>query len=404
MGWYAMALTDILKYLPDDHPMFDSIQHVLGRVAEGLKTWQDPSTGLWFQVMDKGNLNDNWTETSGSGMFVYALKTAVNYGWIDTSYLSTAREGWAGLQSKISTYTDGKPEIGDFATAMGIKITYADYVSSSLITDCPKASGTQHPHGYCAILLASSAMEYSVPTQFRLQVKTDSHGTVSTSTGELYQDSASVVTITAHPATGYEFSHWSGDASGTDTTLQVTMNGHKHITANFKVTTVSNYILNINISGSGTVDPQSGTSYANGTTVNLTATPTDGFKFDSWSGDITGTSNTIQITMDGPKTVTANFSQNLPSAIQNKTMEKDFVCYPATTTDSFTIMLTLAKNTIFSTEILSSNGSVIYSNPCMEGIKGQNKFSMSLGNHQRGIYLCRVSYNNVHFIQKLHKI
>jgi unsaturated rhamnogalacturonyl hydrolase len=233
MGWYAMALVDIMKYLPDDHAMHDSVLHVINRIATGIKYYQDATTGLWFQVVDKGSQSGNWTETSGSGMFVYALKTAVDYGWIDTSYLAVVRKGWKGLQTKISTYTDGKPAINDFAAAMGIKNNFSSYVSTSLITDCPVSIGTQHPHGYCAILLASSAVEYSIPKQYRLQLYSAGNGSVSATTNELYQNENAVISITATPNQGYAFSHWSGDITGTSPNINVTMNTHKHITANF---------------------------------------------------------------------------------------------------------------------------------------------------------------------------
>jgi unsaturated rhamnogalacturonyl hydrolase len=233
LGWYAMAMVDILKYIPDDYAMHDSMQHVLKRVALGIKNYQDATTGLWYQVVDKGSESGNWIETSGSGMFVYALKTAVDYGFIDTSYLAVVRKGWKGLQTKIGTHTDGLPNVKDFAAAMGIKNNYSSYVSSSLKVTCPAATGTQHPHGYCAILMASSVMEYDIPKQYRLQIYSDFNGSISTSTNELYQSEGTSVTVTATPNSGYKFSHWSGDASGTNAILTVTMDSHKHIKANF---------------------------------------------------------------------------------------------------------------------------------------------------------------------------
>jgi unsaturated rhamnogalacturonyl hydrolase len=242
LGWYAMALVDILKYIPDDHPMRDSMLHVLNRVALGIKNYQDATTGLWYQVVDKGSQTANWTETSGSGMFVYALKTAADYNWIDTSYRAVARKGWKGLITKIGVYTDGKPSINDFAAAMGIKNSFSEYVTSSLMVDCPTSSGTQHPHGYCAILLASSVMEYTLPKQYRLQIYAGAHGSVSSVTGELYQNENSVVTITATPDAGYKFSNWSGDISGTEASINVTMDAHKHITANFVAISTGNKI------------------------------------------------------------------------------------------------------------------------------------------------------------------
>ena len=121
-------------------------------------------TGLWYQVVNKtaGTLAGNYLETSGSAMFVYALKTASDSGWINSAtYLPVAQSGWAGVQTKINNYTDGKPRINDFAPAMSVQNTEALYTQASLQpVDCPVSTGTQHPHGYAAVLMAASVMEF----------------------------------------------------------------------------------------------------------------------------------------------------------------------------------------------------------------------------------------------------
>jgi uncharacterized repeat protein (TIGR02543 family) len=66
------------------------------------------------------------------------------------------------------------------------------------------------------------------------------------------------------------------------------------------------YTLSTSVSGSGSVSPSSGT-YNEGTTVSITATPSSGYSFSYWSGDASGTSNPVTITMNSNKTVTAVF-------------------------------------------------------------------------------------------------
>jgi unsaturated rhamnogalacturonyl hydrolase len=168
MGWYMMALVDILKYVPPAHPKRAQLLTALNNLAIGIQTYQDAGSGLWYHVVDKNatTLPGNYLETSGSAMFVYALKTAVNNGWISAAtYLPVAQGGWTGLQAKIDNYTDGKPRINDFSPAMSVQNTEALYVQASLQpVDVPVASGTQHPHGYAAILMAGSVMEFSLTT------------------------------------------------------------------------------------------------------------------------------------------------------------------------------------------------------------------------------------------------
>jgi unsaturated rhamnogalacturonyl hydrolase len=123
---------------------------ILTSLAAGLKANQDASTGLWYQVVDQGSKSDNWTETSASGMFVYALKVAVNRGYIDSSYSAVADKGWTGLQTKVTTDSIG-PVINGAVPGMGVQTSYSGYVGQG------KASNSAH--GLCAILLAAAEME-----------------------------------------------------------------------------------------------------------------------------------------------------------------------------------------------------------------------------------------------------
>ena len=168
MGWYAMAVVDILRYLPKTHKDYNKLKAVLNNIAIGIKSSQDSTSGLWYQVVNKKDSAANYIETSGSGMYIYALKIAADSNWVDTAYLAVARKGWTGLQKKISTYTDGKPAINSFAPAMSVQNNYTAYVGY-LPVNCPAAIGVQHPHGYCGLLMAASVMEFPItalPLQF----------------------------------------------------------------------------------------------------------------------------------------------------------------------------------------------------------------------------------------------
>jgi hypothetical protein len=70
------------------------------------------------------------------------------------------------------------------------------------------------------------------------------------------------------------------------------------------------YSLTIAVNGQGgTTAPAPGTyKYKYGESVTITATPDSDWKFDSWSGDASGTNATTTVTMNANKSVTANFS------------------------------------------------------------------------------------------------
>lgn len=130
MGWYCMALVDMLDVLPKKHAEYNALVKIVQDLAVGIKQTQDASTGLWFQVVDKGNLSSNWIEISGSAMFVYMLKKGVDKGYLDISYKDVITSGWEGIQNNITLDSRKRPGINNFVLGMGIKDNYATYISN----------------------------------------------------------------------------------------------------------------------------------------------------------------------------------------------------------------------------------------------------------------------------------
>jgi rhamnogalacturonyl hydrolase YesR len=108
LGWYAMALVDVLDYFPKNHPQRAQLIKDLQRLAPVLARYQDPATGGWYQVLDQGSRAGNYIETSASCMFVYALAKGARLGYLDKSYAQTARKGYAGIvKIFVQTEPDG---------------------------------------------------------------------------------------------------------------------------------------------------------------------------------------------------------------------------------------------------------------------------------------------------------
>jgi len=133
------------------------------------------------------------------------------------------------------------------------------------------------------------------------------NGTVAKNPNTSTYTSGTNVILTATPLAGYTFSSWSGDATGTTNPLTVSMNGNKNITANFTLI-ANSFTLNVTaVNGTVAINPNQLT-YTSGSNVELTATPNSGYTFTSWSGDATGTTNPLTVTMNANKNITANFT------------------------------------------------------------------------------------------------
>ena len=103
VGWYAMAIVDVLDYLPAAHRDRAAIIGILRDLAAAVAAVQDPVTGLWYQVLDQPTRAGNYSEASASSMFVYAFAKAARHGWIDSRYLQNARRGHEGLTRHMTS-------------------------------------------------------------------------------------------------------------------------------------------------------------------------------------------------------------------------------------------------------------------------------------------------------------
>ncbi len=97
MGWYAMAIPDVLDHFPQDHPERGKLISIFQRLAVAVAAVQDESSGVWYQILDQAGRDGNYLEASASCMFVYALAKGVRCGYLDRKYLDVARRGYKGI-------------------------------------------------------------------------------------------------------------------------------------------------------------------------------------------------------------------------------------------------------------------------------------------------------------------
>jgi unsaturated rhamnogalacturonyl hydrolase len=97
MGWYTMAILDILDYLPQNHPDRDTLITILQKTCAALLKVSDPATGLYYQVLDQGTRKGNYLEGSGSAMFTYVFARGAHKGYLDKKYLEIANKNFDNI-------------------------------------------------------------------------------------------------------------------------------------------------------------------------------------------------------------------------------------------------------------------------------------------------------------------
>jgi hypothetical protein len=150
-----------------------------------------------------------------------------------------------------------------------------------------------------------------------LNVAINGSGSVSRNPNQTSYAYGTVVQMTATGGSGWAFSSWGGNLSGSTNPASITMNGNKSVTAYF---TQNQYTLTITVNGSGSVtkNPNQAT-YTFGTVVTLTGVANTGWGFNSWGGDLSGSQNPKTITMNGNKLVYATFIDTMAPQISGVT-------------------------------------------------------------------------------------
>lgn len=150
MGWYLMALADCLELM--DKQLYEhwrALRDLFVEAVAGIKRWRDDETGLFYQVIDRADVPDNYLETSGSAMVIYALLKGVRLGVLDgEKYAALARAGFESLTArKLRRDGDGKWHLQDICLVAGLGPgekrdgSVAYYLSEPRVDDDAKGVG-----------------------------------------------------------------------------------------------------------------------------------------------------------------------------------------------------------------------------------------------------------------------
>ncbi|WP_375138408.1 MULTISPECIES: glycoside hydrolase family 105 protein [unclassified Bacillus (in: firmicutes)] len=149
IGWYGTAVIDLLELLGDKKRGQEELIPSLQKLIRSIAAYQDEKSGLWYQIVDKGDRQDNWLESSCSSLFLYFIAKAIKHGYVNDSYHAIVHKGYNGLlklmvKEEESTLTLSGICIG---TSAGL---YDYYVG--------RPTSENDLHGMGAFILASMAI------------------------------------------------------------------------------------------------------------------------------------------------------------------------------------------------------------------------------------------------------
>lgn len=147
MGWYMMAIVDVLDFLPADHPKRPEIINILTNLSQSLDKFRDKKTGMWYQVTDKMNEKGNYVESSGSIMFIYAWVKGGQKGYLPKAYVEKGLKAYNQFVKKfIKENKDGTISLTDACSVAGLggqpryrDGSYQYYISEPKRDNDPKA-------------------------------------------------------------------------------------------------------------------------------------------------------------------------------------------------------------------------------------------------------------------------
>ena len=146
IGWYMMAIIDVLDFLPQSQSGRDKLLSILRNLVDSVLKFQ--SEGMWYQVTDQGGREGNYLETSASSMFAYSILKGVRLGYLDPQLKERGLEAVKAIRERYLTERDGELHLGGICSVAGLggnpyrDGTYRYYISEKVVEDDFKGVGS----------------------------------------------------------------------------------------------------------------------------------------------------------------------------------------------------------------------------------------------------------------------
>lgn len=148
MGWFVMALVDVLDILPEDQEDRATIIQMLSETMEALMKVQDQASSVFYQVLNLPDAKGNYLEASASCMILYAVAKGLRKGYLPERYQVKAEQIRKGIIEEFITITEeGLINLNKTCQVAGLggkdkrDGTYAYYISEPIICNDPKGIG-----------------------------------------------------------------------------------------------------------------------------------------------------------------------------------------------------------------------------------------------------------------------
>jgi unsaturated rhamnogalacturonyl hydrolase len=141
-----MALVDVLDFIPADHSGRGEIIRILNKVCDGVVKVQDPTSGLWWQVLDQGGREGNYLEATASSMFVYAMAKGMNHGYLSDRFREPTLKGYSAIIDRlIRRDANGAVSLTSCCSVAGLGYgrdgSYAYYLREPIVDNDHKGIG-----------------------------------------------------------------------------------------------------------------------------------------------------------------------------------------------------------------------------------------------------------------------
>ena len=146
IGWYAMALVDVLDYIPESETeLRKTLIDISVELAADILRYQDTATGTWWQIIDRPGDIANYRESTASAMFTYFYTKGVNKGYLPASYRDVAIKSYEGLINEfVTVHPDGKISMNDQCLVAGLGFgrdgSYDYYMTERIVSNDPKGN------------------------------------------------------------------------------------------------------------------------------------------------------------------------------------------------------------------------------------------------------------------------